>query len=383
MRPYADNTYFVVGIQKGFFKDVGINIQPEPNGLKTTEQQWVSILLNRQVDINSATCSSLLTSYKTTDQLKCIGLAVTFYGQAMLANPKLHLKTLSDFMATGVTFNEGLKMTLQQLQGLQVYVPSDVPSKYFDEEPFKLVGLDLPKYTTMDDAQMLLLAKSDRLDVMFPNGAPIAETMLEAGWTPVYDIGQLLKYGPGGIDSPLEPLVSNNGWAATSDYVNTHQTTLLRFASVVYRIFATLREDPSQYGTFAPYLNSVAGTSLDAAGVQRTVENLDPFVPFEEQTKYFDEKTHAEYYSNSFGALIKSLETDGTIETGITPDQVIWAAPMYHELVDYKNKSDALFATAKSKTLAPDKQALFAKAQQYYDWYDYLDSYRLAQAAMS
>ena len=115
-------------------------------------------------------------------------------------------------------------------------MPSDVPAKYFSEAPFQLVGLPLPKYTTMDDAQMLLLAKSDRLDVMFPDGAPIAETMLEAGWTPVYDTGQLLKYGPGGVDSPLEPLVSNNGWAATSDYINPHQTTLLRFASVVFRI---------------------------------------------------------------------------------------------------------------------------------------------------
>ena len=188
MRPYADNTYFVVGMQNGYFKDVGISIQPEPTGLKTTEQQWVSILLNRQVDVNSATCSALLPSYKNTNQLKCIGLAVTFYGQAMLANPKLHLKTLTEFMEGGApTFEDGLKQTLQQLDGLQVYVPSDVPAKYFSEAPFQLVGLPLPKYTTMDDAQMLLLAKSDRLDVMFPDGAPIAETMLEAGWTPVYD----------------------------------------------------------------------------------------------------------------------------------------------------------------------------------------------------
>jgi hypothetical protein len=384
MRPYADNTYFVVGMTNGYFKDVGISIQPEPTGLKTTEQQWVSILLNRQVDVNSATCSSLLPSYKTTNQLKCIGLAVTFYGQAMLANPKLHLKTLSDFMEAGApSFEDGLRQTLQQLEGLQVYVPSDVPSKYFDEAPFQFVGLPLPKYTTMDDAQMLLLAKSDRLDVMFPDGAPIAETMLEAGWTPVYDTGQLLKYGPGGVDSPLEPLVSNNGWAATADYINSHQTTLMRFASVVYRIFATLKSDRSQYGAYAPYLNSVAGTTLDGAGVQRTVENLDPFVPFEDQTKYFDDTNSAEYYKNSFTALIKSLEKDGSIGSGITADQVIWAGPMYHELVMYKNKSDALFAQVEGKQLSADQQALIDKAHQYYDWYDYLDSYRAAQAALS
>jgi hypothetical protein len=235
----------------------------------------------------------------------------------------------------------------------------------------------------MDDAQMLLLAKSDRLDVMFPDGAPIAETMLEAGWTPVYDTGQLLKYGPGGVDSPLEPLVSNNGWGATADYINGHQTTLLRFASAVFRIFATLKSDPSQYGAYAPYLNSVAGTTLDGAGVQRTVENLDPFVPFEEQTKYFDDKSSAEYYQNSFTALINSLAKDGTIGSGITADQVIWAAPMYHDLVQYKTRTDALFDQAQGKQLSSDKQALLDKAHQYYDWYDFLDSFRCAQAALS
>jgi hypothetical protein len=55
---------------------------------------------------------------------------------------------------------------------------------------------------------------------------------------------------------------------------------------------------------------------------------------------------------------------------------------MYHELVMYKNKSDALFAQAAGKQLSADQQALVDKAHQYYDWYDYLDSYRAAQAAL-
>ena len=41
MRPYADNTFYVIGMEKGWFKDVGITITPEPDGLKTTENQWV------------------------------------------------------------------------------------------------------------------------------------------------------------------------------------------------------------------------------------------------------------------------------------------------------------------------------------------------------
>ena len=300
--------------------------EPAPYGLKTTENQWISILLNQQVDINTATCSIMLPSYKTTDQLKCAGFAVTFFGSVMLANPKLGLKTVRDYAKGGATFEEALRSALEPLVGQTVYVPAAVSEKEFNEVPFKLAGLDLPAYVTMDDAQMLLLAKSGRLDFMHPGGAPIAQTLLDAGWTPVYDTGQLLEFGPGGVNSPLESLVFNNGWGSTADYINSNQTTMMRFASVVFRIFDELKEDPSLYGVYAPYLNSVAGTSLDADGVRRTVENLDPFVPFEEQTKYFVDKASPEYYGNSMGALIKALETSGTIPAGITPDHVVWAA---------------------------------------------------------
>jgi ABC-type nitrate/sulfonate/bicarbonate transport system substrate-binding protein len=383
MRPYADNTFYVIGIEKGWFKDVGITITPEPDGMKTTENQWVSLLLNRQVDINSATCGKLLPSYKSTDQLKCAGFAVTFSGYAMLANPKLGLKRLADAMKPGVTLQQGLAETLKPLVGKTIYVPPSTSEKEFTEVPFKLAGLDLPNYVTMEDSQMLLLAKSGRLDFMHPIGAPIAQSMLDAGWTPVYDTAQLLKFGPGGIDSPFEPLVFNNGWAATADYINDHKTTMMRFASVVFRIIDALKKDPSLYGVYAPYLNSVAGTSLDADGVRRTVEQLDPFVPFDEQTKYFVDKESAEYYGNSMGAFIKSLEASGTIPAGITPEEIVWAAPMYEEMAAYKKKSEALFETAPKSGLSPAKEALLAKAHQFYDWDDFLDSYRLASAALA
>ena len=83
------------------------------------------------------------------------------------------------------------------------------------------------------------------------------------------------------------------------------------------------------------------------------------------------------------GALIKSLEASGTIPAGITPDDVIWAAPMYHEMLDYKDKTDAsVRAGAKSAQLAGDKQQLLDQARQHYDWYNFLDAYRLATAAL-
>jgi hypothetical protein len=382
MRPYADNTFYVIGIEKGWFKDVGITIAPRPYGLKTTENQWVSILLNRQVDINSATCSTLLPSYKMTNQLKCAGFSGTFFGE-MLANPKLQLKSLRYYMSKGATFKEGLRQALMPLAGKTVYVPAGVSDKAFNEVPFKIVGLPLPNFVTMEDSQMLLLAKSGRLDFMHPGGAPIAQTLLDAGWDPVYDTGQLLKFGPGGVDSPLEPLVFNDGWSATADYINKNKTTMARFASVVFRIFGAIKRDPTLYGVYAPYLNSVAGTSLDAAGVRRTVENLDPLVPFEEQVRFFVNTESTEYYANSMGALIKSLEASGAISAGITPDDVVWAASMYRELVSYKQKAEGLLIKSQTTSLPEAKHRLLAKARQYYEWYDYLDAYRLAAAAVA
>ena len=119
------------------------------------------------------------------------------------------------------------------------------------------------------------------------------------------------------------------------------------------------------------------------SGVRRTVEQLDPFVPFDEQTKYFVDKDGAEYYGNSMGAFIKSLEASGTIPSGITPDEIVWAAPMYEEMAGTRRSPKLCSTRRQGRTLSTDKQALLAKAHQFYDWDDFLDSYRLASAALA
>jgi ABC-type nitrate/sulfonate/bicarbonate transport system substrate-binding protein len=382
MRPYADNTLYVAGIKEGWFKDVGITITPQPYGLKTAENQWINLLLNGQVDINSATCGNMLATYKTTNQLKCAGFVDTFYGLVMLANPKLKLKTVADYVASGASFKDALRQALRPLSGKTVYVPTAAAARGFDQVPFKLAGLPLPNYQPLDDSQMLILAKSGRLDFANPSGAPIAATLLARGWTPVYDTGQLLKYGPGGKNSPLEPLVFNNGWAATASYINKHQATMLRFASVVFRTIHELQANPSLYSAYTPYLNSVAGTSLTPAGVAHTVATLDPFVSFESQVKYFDDRSSPEYYGNSMTALIQSLASSKTIPTGITASNIVWAAPMYRQLVAYKNRTEALFRKVSGQQLSSKRRHLLALAHQYYGWYDYLDAYRFANAAV-
>jgi ABC-type nitrate/sulfonate/bicarbonate transport system substrate-binding protein len=56
MRPYADNTFYVIGMKKGWFQDVGITFDPSPYGLKANDSNVTTLLLNGQLDIISEFC---------------------------------------------------------------------------------------------------------------------------------------------------------------------------------------------------------------------------------------------------------------------------------------------------------------------------------------
>ena len=104
MRPYADNTFYIIGIRKGWFKDVNITIEPQPEGLKVTDTNVTALLLNGQLDMISEYCPLMLPLYKTTRLLKCIAFTNNSIGETILANPKLKLKSFKDYMKEGKDF---------------------------------------------------------------------------------------------------------------------------------------------------------------------------------------------------------------------------------------------------------------------------------------
>lgn len=379
MRPYADNTFYVIGMKKGWFKDVGISFEPAPYGLKVNDTNVLTLLLNGQLDVISEYCPLILPTYKSSKALKCIGFTDTFLANAILANPKLHLKSFKDYIAQGMSFEQAIHAALAPMQGKTLVGAPELSDRPFEEGVAKFAGVHW-NLEVLDDSKSLVLAKSGREDFVNPEGAPIVYTLRQAGWTDLIDIGDLYKYGPGGVNSPVEPLVAVVGIAANANYLNAHQNTALRFLSVVWRIFDELKKDPSLYELEAPYLNSVAGTSLDAKGVAETVRILDPFTPFEEDAQYYNDPKAVLFYRNAWGALIQNFEEHHIIPKGaVTPDQVIWGAPIWQQMVEYREKTDALLKSAKPDDAA--KQALLAKARQYYAWRDYLDAYRLVSAA--
>lgn len=381
MRPYADNTFYVIGVKKGWFQDVGITFDPAPNGLKANDSNVTTLLLNGQLDIISEFCPLMLPTYKDSNKLKCIGFTDNFLANAILANPALKLKTFKDYIAEGKSYEDALKAALAPMKGKALVGAPELSDRAFEEYVNKMSGAGF-SLQVLDDAKSLVLAKSGREDFVNPEGAPIVYTLKLAGWTDLVDIGDLIKYGPGGVNSPLEPLIGIVGIGANADYVSTHQNTVLRFMSVVWRILAATKTDKSLYDIQAPFLNSMAGTSLDGKGVADTVAILHPFSTFDDDKQYYDEKMGTTYYANVYNAVIKNFEVHGVMPEGkVTPDDFVWGGPIWHQMVEYRAKTDELMTKISTATLSPEKKAMADKAKTYYANFDFLDSYRLALAA--
>src|ERR1700678_3975450 len=371
MRPYADNTFYYIGMKKGWFDDVGIKFDPAPYGLKANDSNLSTLLLNGQLDIISEFCPLMLPTYKDARTLKCIGFTDNFLANAILANPALKLKSFKDYVAEGKPFKEALELALAPMKGKTLVGAPELSDRAFEEYVNKTGDAGF-KLQVLDDAKSLVLAKSGREDFVNPEGAPIVYTLRQAGWTNLVDIDDLIKNGPGGVDSPIEPLIGIVGIGGNSDYLNSHQNTVLRFLSVVWRVIDATKKDPSLYELQAPYLNSMAGTSLDGKGVADTVAILHPFTTFDDNTQYYDDKASTTYYANVWTAVIKNFEEHNILPAGkVTADDVVWGGPIWRQMVDYRTKTDEILKKFAGATLTPDKQKLVDKAKTFYADYDF------------
>ena len=117
MRPYADNTFYIIGMKKGWFEEVGVKFDPAHYGLKANNSNVTTLLLNGQLDIISEFCPLMLPTYKDANKLKCIAFTDNFLANAILANPALKLKTFKDYVGEGKSYDEALKAALAPMKG--------------------------------------------------------------------------------------------------------------------------------------------------------------------------------------------------------------------------------------------------------------------------
>jgi ABC-type nitrate/sulfonate/bicarbonate transport system substrate-binding protein len=386
MRPVANDCIYVIGMKQGWYKDVGITITPAPYGNKSTFDDAVPLLVNNQLDVEGLDPIPTISTLKSVHNIRFIALSDLFLGFQILAAPSTHNKTVRDFIKQGLSFKAALRKTLAQMEGQTFTIPPIISNRGFLNLAFDTAGLNLFKDTHVlvtPDSTALNLASGGKVKYASFDGAPFTAQLLGAGWIPLVTPLDLAQGLPGGPTSPAELLVEPPGLASPQNFAQQHPDTILRFVSVMFRIIQAINANPkAQLAYELPFINAFAGTSLTLPQLQNNILNLDPLISFDEQGPYFDSPSSSLYYKNWFQATLKFNIDKRIVPAGTyNPDDLIWAGTIYHELVDFRHKSDALFAKAAQESLSADKSSLVTRAREFYKDFDYLDSYRLLLAA--
>lgn len=379
LKPFADNSFYVISMKKGWFEDAGIKIDP-PGGISLTEDNVNAQLLNGNIDLSGQFPPGSVSTYSTSKAIKQTMFTDVIVSASILANPKLGLKTFKDYIAEGMDFEHAIAAALAPVKDKKIAVPSALNERLFEDAVSRFSGVPF-NLNLMEDPQILVAASAGQIDFAHPSGAPIVYSLLQKGWVQLVSMDDLLKHAPADPDSPLIPAIQIVGNVGNVDFINNNKTTVLRFMSVVWRTIDELKKDPSLFDLQAPYLNSVAGTSLTGQDIAATVANFQPYVTFDDYGKFYDE-TNPLYYKPIFAGIIREYVKNGILPEGaMTPEEFIWGEPLYREMVAYKTKADELLAGLEGKELSSEEAGLVTEAKKYYDWRNYLDAYRLALAA--
>jgi ABC-type nitrate/sulfonate/bicarbonate transport system substrate-binding protein len=378
-RPYADGSFPIIGVKKGFFSDVGIEISP-PEGLAVTEDTTNALLIRGDIDIVDGYPPNSLPTYQTSQAIKQVMFHDVIVAGCILASPDQNLKTIKDYIAEGQPFAKAIASAMAPLEG-QKLAGTPVPNeRLFEETIGKLSGVTWQPLI-LDDPKLLVAAKAGQVKFAHPSGAPIVYTLIKDGWKQLVCLDDLIAHGPTDADSPIRRQIAEVGVVANGDWVNKNPNTLLRYLSAEWRTIDAILADPSLYDIQAPVLNKMAGTNLTGEDVANTVKLFQPYVPFDDNAKFYTDEANLLYYKPLYEQIIKAFVDNGVIPAGLTPDQFVWGGKIWQQLVDYRNQTDKLLAGLDESKLDDAKKSLVAEARKHYGWHNYLDAYRFAKAA--
>ena len=381
MAPFIDASAYVIGVQRGWFDEVGITLGPGRYGLPITPENVVSKLVTGEADLATVYAPGVIANMHQTPQIKMIGLSDLFTGSFLLAPPDANVKRVSELVDSGTPFSDAIKEVMQQIRGKQVAVNNRGQQRAFIDGIFRLGGVsfDDVKLTASTDAQILALARGGQIDFAILDGAAQIVELLAGGWVPIVTATDLLDGLP-----PGDPLsvsgIGHEGPALTEDYYEKNKETCLRFLSVMFRMIDAVVADPAQVARDqAAYFASRAGAATPPEQMVQTYKAIYHFIPFKEQPEVWGNGPRSA--QKIYSAQIAQAEKGGLLPAGkgYTPDDAIIGGDLYRQLVTLKKGYDDLVGEAKG--LDGRKGDLARQAAQQYEHYNYLDAYRMLKTA--
>ena len=383
--PYFDHSQSIIGIHHGWYNEVGITLDPEPHGIVVQASEASAVMASGRVDVMSASAQLFLPAAKTLPPYKVFFYADIFQGYAVMAQPDSDAKSFQEFLAEGMSADDAFMATMGQLRGKRFAFPTEAAIKGFINLAIQKGGMTLADVDAVgapDDPANVALMQAGRADFQV-GGVPSRMTLQIAGFKPILTSGDIAAYAGPSAESVELRAVFHDGWVASDEWINANYDTVLRLASVGFRINQYINDSPDMAAAIhTPFLNSVAGTSFANEVANVAYSSLDPFWTFDAQHGWIIDKENPLNAEYVIGSAIKIYEEQELFAKGeFAWDDFTIAHKVYNDLLDYKGRAEALLAKLDGMELSEDAAMLRDKAKQMHAAFNFLDAFRLADAA--
>jgi ABC-type nitrate/sulfonate/bicarbonate transport system substrate-binding protein len=373
--PYFDHTQSSIALEKGWFEDVGITIEPDDKGIVADGDDVVAVFASGRVDVISGSAQIFMPAVSKLPSFKLFSIADIFQGYGLMAKPEF--KTYQEFVDEGASSDEAFKQAIGQMRGKNFCFPSEAAIKGFIQLALKTGGLSQSdtNATVAPDSQTTQLMRSGRCDFQV-GGVPSRLTLQLDGFKPIVTSGDLAASARPTEKSEELQAVFHDGWLATDEWLDENRDTALRLISVNLRINQFINDHPKEAAAIhTPFLNSVAGTDFKPELAEEVVyPSLDPFLTLEHQQKVcFDDEDplNPKYV---IGSAIELYKSQGVFEDDLQASDFSRACELIQEMLDLKKRTEVALEKAGDSPKA-------AEARKQYDAFNYLDSARLAEEA--
>ncbi len=392
----ADQSHYQIALVKGWFDEVGISVEGDAFHLYTQFDQIVPSMQRGDFDVAGIFVQGYLQTLDTFGMdIPPIWFTDTYVGYSILKSPDSDAKTVEDFMAEGMSFQDAAAAAVQQLQGQEVYTPphGQVQPPYPDVF-LSYGGMSYPDdldLQFLEDVKIVEVATQEgRIEFAIPYAAPVLVQMIRNGWEPIIDTVQTLEDVGSEQAERMTKLVGSSGLFAQRDWVEEDRERALRLLSVMFRTLDFLNDPATQEEGWviqADLMNAERGLELIPEDVGVIWESIDPMWTYEDQgPALWDDPDSGNHVETALQTQIASLIENGTLAGPIENydiEQFLVAKDLFNELRDLQTKADDLFAQADAAAeLAPGADDVIAAAQTHYDNYNFLDAVRFLEAAL-
>lgn len=307
LSPFQDVYSIHVGIEKGFFEEVGVK-------LDIKETDWAGgndLLVGGQVDLATAGDADIVLQNSNGLDTTLAFPIFYFAGAAlMFDDDKYDWKTYDEFLQETDDDVEAMRLTLEQAKGKKVGLNTSVSEYTSFISMLDHAGLDSKDYEIIDMSQEDLppALLSGSIDIMI-SGIPQRLAVQKEGYETLID------------QTTLPHTISHNGFAASREWLEKNPDLSANLLQAFFKTLNYIENNPEESFPIIVEHMKGAGTEISVEQLEN-VWNIMEFFPNGVEF-YKNETMNPEgdfYWKDRFEAVVSIMETEGKIEEGSIED---------------------------------------------------------------